>query len=152
MHRDWVIYLYYIISQKFLAPPLLRWKMIKTNNDMTMEIQQLLNENKLEDLKRFLDKRQCLNKMNSYLIYLFHIFQSVGILTTTVATGYGDNRFIWLGVGFNFIASLINVFEQTNNTMSKQLLNDIKAIKDGNYLDEGELVPTLSKKTESINK
>ena len=124
--------------------------MIKTNNDLAIEIQQILNENELNDLKRFLNKRHCLNRSNSYMIYFFHIFQSIGILTTTIAAGYGDTRFIWVGVGFNFLASLINVFEQTNNKMSKKLMIDIKAIKDGNYIDEGELVE--AKKDESDKK
>jgi hypothetical protein len=44
------------------------------------------------------------------------------------------------------MASLLNVFEKTNNTMSKHLLKDINAIKEGTYVDEGTLVETLEKK------
>ena len=47
---------------------------------------------------------------------------------------------VWVGVGFNILASLINVFEKTNNGISKHLLKDINAIKDGTYVDEGTMV------------
>jgi hypothetical protein len=47
---------------------------------------------------------------------------------------------VWVGVGFNILASLINVFEKTNNGISKHLLKDINAIKDGTYIDEGTMV------------
>jgi hypothetical protein len=47
---------------------------------------------------------------------------------------------VWVGVGFNILASLINVFEKTNNGISKNLLKDINAIKDGTYVDEGTMV------------
>ena len=46
---------------------------------------------------------------------------------------------IWVGVGFNILASLINVFEKTNNSISKHLLKDIQAIKDGTFVDEGSI-------------
>lgn len=105
-------------------------------------IQNLFDENEIDDLKRFLDERKRLNSYNSYMIYFFHIFQSVGILTTTIATGYNSKEYIWVGIGFNFLASLVNVFEQTNNNISKHLLNDITAIKNGNYVDEEILVET----------
>jgi hypothetical protein len=110
---------------------------MNTNPELSGKIQQIFDDNKLEDLKFFLEKRHCLNATNSVLIYLFHIVQSVGILTTTIAAGYDQKYLIWVGVGLNILASLINVFEQTNNSISKKLMNDINAIKTGNYVDEG---------------
>ena len=90
--------------------------------DVTSEIQNLFEKNKLEDLKHFMEKRKCLNSWNMVLIYLFHVVQSAGILTTTIAAGYDMKVIVWVGVGFNILASLINVFEKTNTGISKHRL------------------------------
>ena len=111
-----------------------------SNNKISLEIQTLLDKNKIDDLTRFIDKRHCLNNCNSYLIYLFHIIQSAGILTTTIATGYGATELIWVGVGLNVFASLINVIEQTNNSISLRIMKDIQSIHDDTYVDEGLVV------------
>jgi hypothetical protein len=113
---------------------------MNNKQELSVQIQQIFDDNKLEDLKFFLEKRHCLNATNSVLIYLFHVIQSVGILTTTIAAGYDQKYLIWVGVGLNILASLINVFEQTNNSISKKLMKDINAIKSGNYVDEGYTV------------
>ena len=109
-----------------------------------MNIQQKINDmfdnNKIEDLQRFLDKRKNLNNTNSKLIYIYHALQSAGILITTIAAGYKLEYLIWVGVGFNCAASLINIYEQINNTMLNKLLNNIKLIKDNKYVDEDSLV------------
>ena len=106
----------------------------------SLEIQTLFEQNKLDDLKEFMKRRKCLNSTNMALIYLFHIIQSAGILTTTIAAGYDMKSLVWIGVGLNILASLINVFEKTNNSISKALMKDIQAIKDGTFLDEGTVV------------
>ena len=108
--------------------------------NVNTEIQIIFETNKLTDLKGFIKKRKCLNEWNMALVYLFHIVQSAGILTTTIAAGYDMKLLVWVGVGFNILASLINVFEKTNNGISKHLLKDINAIKDGTYVDEGPVV------------
>ena len=94
-----------------------------------------------------MQKRKCLNEWNMVLIYLFHVVQSAGILTTTIAAGYDMKVLVWVGVGFNILASLINVFEKTNNGISKHLLKHINAIKDGTYVDEGTMVEMAPTKT-----
>ena len=108
--------------------------------DTTLEIKNIFEKNKLEDLKAFIKKRNCLNSWNMSLIYLFHITQSAGILVTTIAAGYDKKEIIWIGVGLNILAGLITVFEKTNNSISKNLLKDIEAIKDGSFVDEGMVV------------
>lgn len=113
-----------------------------TNKDISLQIIDILDQNKLSDLKRFLNKRQYLNTVNSYLIYLFHFVQSIGILTTSIGTSYNNTYIIWGGIALNIFASLINVYEKTNNSIIKKLMTDIKNIKDGNYVDEGEHVET----------
>ena len=109
--------------------------------DVSVEIQSIFEKNKLEDLKAFIEKRKCLNSWNIALIYLFHIIQSAGILTTTIAAGYNMKEIVWVGVGFNILASLLNVFEKTNASISKGLLKDIQAIKEGTFADEGTIEP-----------
>jgi hypothetical protein len=118
--------------------------------DVSQEIQNILETNKLGDLKEFIKKRSFLNSCNIFLIYLFHIIQSAGILTTTIAAGYDMKEIIWVGVGFNILASLINMFEKTNNTISQHLLKDIEAIKNGTFVDEGTIVdPTTTKEDDT---
>jgi len=108
-----------------------------TAPDIQAQVNAILNKNKIDDLTRFLQKRQCLNKTNVWLNYMFHFVQSAGIFTTTLAAGYNIKELVWGGIALNIIASLINVFEQTNNTISKRIMKDIVAIKQGKYVDEG---------------
>ena len=117
--------------------------------DISIKINKILDNNKLNDLQRFIDKRQCLNCANMYLIYLFHIVQAAGILTTTIATGYSVKEIIWVGVGLNMLATLIHVFEQTNNNISKKMLQNIEAINKGTYLDEDTLVTPQAPSSQS---
>jgi hypothetical protein len=124
---------------------------MSNNNDISLKIKNIFDNNKLDDLKRFLSKRKCLNTTNSFLVYLFHIVQSVGILLTSYATGNNNTNLIWVGVSLNFLATLIHVFEQTNNSFLKKLMIDIKSIKDNNYIDEGELVETENNKNITTN-
>ena len=116
--------------------------------DVSVEIQSIFEKNKLDDLKEFMGKRKCLNAWNMALIYLFHIIQSAGILTTTIAAGYDMKDLVWVGVGLNITATLINVFEKTNRSISKHLMKDIQAIKQGLYVDESEMIEVVEKKDE----
>jgi len=123
---------------------------MKTKEEITLEIRNIFNNNELEDLKHFLSKRKCLNNSNQVMMYLFHIVQSAGILTTTIAAGYDYRTLIWIGAGLNIIASLITIFEKMNVSMSKKIMKDIQSIRDGNYIDES-MVIDLDKNTDSGN-
>lgn len=117
------------------------------------EIKTIFNQNKIQDLKKFIVKRNCLNVSNQVMNYLFHIVQSAGVLTTTIAAGYNMKELVWIGVGLNILASLINIFEKTNDAISKRLLKDIHAIKNGTYVDEGMMVEdTGAKQMEKTDK
>ena len=120
--------------------------------DTSLEIKNIFEKNKLDDLKAFIKKRNCLNSWNMSLIYLFHITQSAGILVTTIAAGYDRKEIIWVGVGLNILAGLITVFEKTNNSISKNLLKDIEAIKDGSFVDEGMVVDAPAAKEHLLEK
>jgi hypothetical protein len=104
------------------------------------EIGIMLQENKLSDLKRFLKNRQCLNTTNIYFNYLFYAVQMAGLLTTSVAQSYGSPNIVWLGIGLNSLATLIHTYKQTNNKLSTLILENIKNIKNGTYIDEGILI------------
>jgi len=110
-----------------------------TNNANSAAIKKIFDDNELDDLQKFLDRKSCLNKSNLYMIYVFHIVQSAGVLTTSIATSYGETKYIWLGIGLNILASLITVFEKTNQSIAKKLDKDIQSIKDGTYVDEGDM-------------
>lgn len=104
------------------------------------EIQKIFDTNRLADLKKFLGRRQCLNRSNMLFEYAFHVVQTSGILVTTIAAGYNEKFLVWIGAGISAVASLIKVFESSNNSMLKKLLNDIHMIRNGTYVDEGVLV------------
>lgn len=112
-------------------------------------LQKIFEDNELQDLKDSLEKRHCLNRCNTALVYLFHFVQSAGILTTTIATGIGRTDLIWVGVGLNVTASLLNMYEKTNANLSKKLLDTIHEIKKGTYVDEGVVMEVKS--TDSPN-
>ncbi len=109
-------------------------------NDVSIQIQEIFENNKLTDLKRFIKKRQSLNSCNICLSYLYYLVQSVGILTTTIGTGYNLKELIWAGIGVNVLASLIHSYEQINNNISIKLLKNIENIRKNNYIDEDVLV------------
>ena len=115
------------------------------------EIRIIFEENKMSDLKRFMAKRQSLNAANGWLIYAFHVFQSAGILTTTIATGYNIRELIWVGVGLNVISTLMNVFEKINTSISTKLMKDITSIREDKYIDEGTVVNDLKDKDKESN-
>ena len=115
------------------------------------EIRIMFEENKMSDLKRFMAKRQSLNAANSWLIYAFHVFQSAGILTTTIATGYNIRELIWVGVGLNVVSTLMNVFEKINTSISTKLMKDITSIREDKYIDEGTVVNDLKDKEKQGN-
>jgi hypothetical protein len=125
---------------------------MSNSQNIQKKINDLFDNNKINDLERFLNKRKNLNNINSRLIYIYHALQSAGILTTTIAAGYNLQYLIWIGVGLNCAASLINIYEQINNTMLNKLLNNIKLIKDNKYVDEDSLVDIeMSSKNQNIN-
>jgi len=107
---------------------------------MENNIKQILFESQLMDLNRNIKRKHCLNNTNIYLIYLFNLFQSMGILSTTYGTSINNNNIIWLGVSLNLIASLINIYEKTNNNLIKKLTVDIHSIKIGDYESESQMI------------
>ena len=101
-----------------------------------MEIEAILKKNSIEDLEKFIKKRSCLNNCNMFLTYLFHLLQTCGMITTTISASYNYKEILWLGIGLNAFATLISVYEKINQTIADKLLENIKSIKAGDYIDE----------------
>jgi hypothetical protein len=121
-------------------------------DDIAIQIEEIFEQNKITDLKRFLKKRQSLNSCNICLSYLYYLVQSVGILTTTIGTGYNIKELIWSGIGVNVLASLIHSYEQINNNLSIKLLKNIESIKKNNYVDEDVLIDLSENDNKNKNK
>lgn len=120
-------------------------------SSVSIEIQNIFAQNQLDDLKRFMAKRQRLNAVTTYMMYGFHLFQSAGVLVTTIGTGYNRRDIVWIGVGLNVFSSLINIFEKINVSVSTKLMKDITAIRAGTYVDEGTIVNDVKKDSDSKN-
>ncbi len=121
-------------------------------DNIQIEIQEILDNNKIADLKRFIKKRQSLNSCNVCLSYLFYLMQSIGILTTTIGTGYEIKELIWSGIGVNILASLIHSYEQINNNISIKLLKNIENIKKNTYVDEDVMIDLNADDSKDKNK
>jgi len=109
------------------------------------EIVMIFKNNKIKDLKRFIKRKENLNECNFYMMYLFYIIQSAGILTTSIATSYNYTNYIWFGVGLNMLASLLRSYEEYNNNTIKKLHSEIVNIKNNIYVDENILIDTNNK-------
>ena len=113
---------------------------ILSPSQQQQQITQIFNQNSVNDLTKFMKQRHCLNQFNICLVYLFYIVQSAGILLTTIATNYSNTNLVYVGVGLNLLASMINVYEKVNNSLLKNMMVNIQAIHDNHYVDEGTLV------------
>ena len=104
---------------------------------MNTEIDSLLAQNAVGDLRKLISKRACLNNCNICFTYLFHFLQTCGMISTSLYASYDDSKtLLWVGVGLNAAASLVNIYEKSNLTFSEKMLEDIKKIKGGEYVDE----------------
>ena len=110
-------------------------------NKNNSEIDLILHENSVEDLKYFIKKRKCLTTCNIFLCYFFHFIHTSGMMITTVAASYNYTEILWIGIGLNALASIISIYEKTNQSISDKMLDNIKHIKEGNYIDESQIVP-----------
>jgi hypothetical protein len=111
-----------------------------SNNTNSSQIKKIFDDKQLTDLNKFISKVDSLNFYNSYLIYLFHIVQSTGIIISSYAASSNDTKLFWAGIGLNMLASLIHVFEKINEGQIKKLDSEIIKIKSGTYVTEDSLI------------
>ena len=109
------------------------------SDDINIQIKKIFDENKVTDLKRFLEKRKYLNHCNVIYVYLFTVVQILGIFVTAIATVYDQKFIVLIGIGLTLTATMIHGWEKINTSMLKSLLKNIKNIKDDKYIDEEEL-------------
>ena len=121
---------------------------MSSNSDL---IKKIFDDHEIDQLKSSMSTRHSLNQYNRCLAYSFHLIQSAGILVTSIAAGYNEPKLIWLGVGLNIFASLINAYEKTNDNILKKLLADINAIKSGKYTHESALIDVEDKSNKHDN-
>ena len=107
------------------------------NPELTIAIEDILDKHREEDTREFLDKRECLNNANGWLISLFHLVQTVGILLTSFAAGTDNQNFVWAGVILNSMASLMQIYIKMHDASLKQMMMDLQLIKEGKYIDQG---------------
>jgi hypothetical protein len=115
---------------------------MSTNSDL---IKKIFDDHEIEQLKSSMSTRHSLNQCNRYLAYSFYLIQSSGILVSSIAAGYNEPKLIWLGIGLNILASLVNAYEKINDNILKKLLADINAIKAGKYVDESAFIDVENK-------
>jgi len=106
------------------------------DNETEIQIVEILNRNKVNDLNKFLEKRSCLNTSNQWLNYAFNLIQGIGIFLVSLGQAYQNPYFIWSGVACNSVSSIIHIYENNNVKLSKTLLYNIKQIKMNKYVDE----------------
>mgnify|MGYP005998287365 CR=1 FL=1 len=111
-------------------------------------INELFNQNKIEDLKEFIKQRSCLNTSNQYLSYLFYFFQTAGVFSVSLGQAYSNPYLSWGGVSLNSVASFIYIVINSNSKINSQLMQNIKSIFKGDYIDEGT-IDTISRKNSS---
>ena len=135
---------------------------IKPMVTVSKKIQKIFDDNKVNDLQRFIEKRQKINRCNVKLRYIYYLFHYSSILITTIAIGYNNNnidnknikdmiKLVWIGISLNVLSTMINAIENMNKTISKRMMLDITKIKSGNYIDEAEMLDSFhdsSSKTE----
>ena len=106
------------------------------NPELTIVIEDILAKHREEDMRDLLQTRQCLNNVNGWLISLFHLVQTVGILLTSFAAGTGRTSLVWGGVILNSLASLMQIYIKAHDASLKKMLADLKLIKKGRYEDQ----------------
>ena len=112
---------------------------MSANSDL---IKKIFDNHEIDELKSSMSTRHSLNQCNRYLAYSFYFIQSSGFL---VHRFHGYRKMIWLGIGLNILASLVNAYEKINDNILKKLLADINAIKAGKYVDESAFIDIENK-------
>lgn len=111
-------------------------EIIISDEDTFNKINNIINKNKIEDLLRFINKRQNINCSNQWLGYLFYLIQTISVFSTSLGQAYANPYLTWTGIGLTSIGTLIHAIINSNNKINSSLMNNIKAIKSGNYIDE----------------
>jgi hypothetical protein len=111
----------------------------------------ILNKN-IFKLKQLLSSRERLNKINVYIVYLFHLLQVSGIILSSYGTTIKNDNIIWLGIFLNFLASLFERYEKVNNALIKKMSVNITGIQKNKYYEESEIIENSLCEIKTIKK
>ena len=111
-------------------------EVVITDEQTAIKINNIINKNKVDDLVRFMTKRQNINCGNQWLGYLFYLIQTVSVFSTSLGQAYVNPYLSWTGIGLTSIGTLIHAIINSNNKINNSLMTNIKSIKSGNYVDE----------------
>ena len=109
---------------------------IITDEATIIKIRNIINKNKVDDLLRFMNKRQNINCSNQWLGYLFYLIQTISVFSTSLGQAYVNPYLSWSGIGLTSIGTLIHAIINSNNKINSSLMSNIKAIHNGDYVDE----------------
>ena len=109
---------------------------IITDEATMIKIKNIINKNKVDDLLRFMNKRQNINCSNQWLGYLFYLIQTISVFSTSLGQAYQHPYLSWTGIGLTSFGTLIHAIINSNNKINNSLLSNIKAIHSGDYVDE----------------
>jgi hypothetical protein len=112
---------------------------ILTDEQTALKINNMINKNKLADLKRFFSKRQNLNISNQWFGYLFYLLQTASVFSTSLGQSYTNEYLIWTGIGLTSFGTLIHAIINSNTKINNNLMKNIKDIKQGSYIDESNI-------------
>jgi len=109
---------------------------IITDEATIIKINNIINKNKVDDLLRFMNKRQNINCSNQWLGYLFYLIQTISVFSTSLGQAYQHPYLSWSGIFLSSVGTLIHAVINSNNKINSSLMTNIKAIKNGSYVDE----------------
>ena len=103
------------------------------------QIQKLIDQNEIDDLKASFQKRDCLNTSNVYLNYVSKALVYSGIIVLLI--GKGDNKICtWIGTALVIASQLLVEYQGNHEKMLKTLLLDITNIKKGSFVDSENIL------------
>ena len=109
---------------------------ILSDAETIKQINNIINKNKVDDLIRFINKRQNINASNQWMGYSFYIIQTISIFSTSLGQYLENTYLIWTGIGLTSVGTLIHSIINSNTKINNNLMNNIKLIKKGDYIDE----------------
>ena len=114
-------------------------EVILTDEQTALKINNMINKNKVEDLRRFINKRQNLNISNQWFGYLFYLLQTASVFSTSLGQSYTNPYLVWTGIGLTSFGTLIHAIINSNTKINNNLMKNIKEIKGGTYVDESNI-------------
>jgi hypothetical protein len=112
---------------------------------MQARVNDLLEANSIQDAKRILSWRTFINRWNIVIAYSSILFHTLSSFLTAFGSWMNNSTIVWIGIGANSFGILLNLYKETNGALLKTLLDDLKKIRDGDYLDEEDLLVGVEK-------